>query len=33
MNNADKLQCSLIAEGANGPVTYAAEKILDSKNI
>lgn len=31
--NADMFQCKLVAEGANGPVTYKADKILDNKGI
>ena len=32
-SNADKLKCKLLVEGANGPTTYAAQKILDSMGI
>jgi glutamate dehydrogenase (NAD(P)+) len=31
--NADKLKCKLIIEGANGPTTFAAEEILQSRGI
>jgi glutamate dehydrogenase (NAD(P)+) len=31
--NADKLKCKLVVEGANGPTTYAAQKILDTMGI
>ncbi len=29
--NVDKLQCELIIEGANSPITYKADKILEEK--
>jgi len=32
-DNADKLKARMIAEGANGPTTYYAQKMLDAKNI
>ncbi|HEX5875868.1 MAG TPA: Glu/Leu/Phe/Val dehydrogenase [Pyrinomonadaceae bacterium] len=31
--NADKLQCKVLAEGANGPTTAAADQILHEKGI
>ena len=31
--NADKLKCSIIVEGANGPTTAGADAILDAKDI
>lgn len=31
--NADKLQCKVLAEGANGPTTAAADEILHAKGI
>ena len=31
--NAPKLQCKVVAEAANGPVTYEADQILNQRNI
>jgi len=31
--NADKLQCKVLLEGANGPTTFAAEEILLKKGV
>ena len=31
--NASNLQCKVVAEAANGPVTYKADQILNEKNI
>jgi glutamate dehydrogenase (NAD(P)+) len=32
-HNADKLKCKVLAEGANGPTTAAADEILHQKGI
>jgi len=32
-NNADKIKCKIVLEGANGPVTTEADKILVDKGI
>ncbi len=32
-DNVEKFKAKLIAEAANGPTTYLAQKVLDSKNI
>lgn len=33
VNNADKLNCKVLAEAANGPTTVGASKILEKKNV
>jgi glutamate dehydrogenase (NAD(P)+) len=33
MYNADKLNCTVLAEAANGPTTVAANRILEKKNV
>jgi len=32
-NNVSKLNCKILAEGANGPLTYMADQYLNEKNI
>jgi glutamate dehydrogenase (NAD(P)+) len=33
VKNADRIKCKVLAEGANGPTTMEASKILDSKGV
>jgi len=33
MNNADKLKCKAVFEGANGPTTFKGEQLLNNKGI
>jgi len=32
-DNVDKIKCKLLAEGANGPTTFLAQKVFDKKGI
>jgi len=33
MDNADKIKCKAVFEGANGPTTFAGEEILNKRGI
>ena len=33
MDNAEKIKCKAVFEGANGPTTFAGEEILNSRGI